>query len=175
MEAVCSSCNNKQEVERVDGSEDTKVFCLTCGDEFSYDPTEAAQGSDSTYNNYAIGRVCSVEAIPKQKDLKKVVVDIIGNGNVDSAVQVVTNAKYIDAGWLVIVAMEGAAVPAGSDPDEDSNAIRVKACAVGGVMSKGMLCDAPMLGWTGGAKGSVQQLPDSFVVGTKPPAARPRG
>jgi len=74
----------------------------------------------------------------------------------------------------VVVALENAIVPAGANLEDDSNAIQIKPTAVGGVMSRGMLCDSPMLNWTGGAKGAVQQLPDSFVVGDKPPAARPR-
>ncbi len=40
--------------------------------------------------------------------------------------------------------------------------------------SEGMICDAPMLGWTGGAKGSVQQIPDEFPVGSRPPVSRPQ-
>ena len=37
-----------------------------------------------------------------------------------------------------------------------------------------MLCDAPMLGWSGGAKGAVQQLPEECVVGGPPPSSRPQ-
>jgi hypothetical protein len=56
--------------------------------------------------------------------------------------------------------------------------VHVLCCAVlcfqGGVRSEGMLCDSPMLGWVGGAKGVVQQVPDEWRVGGAPPAARPQ-
>ena len=40
------------------------------------------------------------------------------------------------------LALEGAVVPAGSDPEEDTDVIVVKPSSVGGVKSYGMLCDA---------------------------------
>jgi hypothetical protein len=56
-----------------------------------------------------------------------------------------------------------------------------KPTAVGGVKSCGMVCDSPMLRWTGGAKGIVQQLPEfdetgaaQYFVGSAPPESRPR-
>jgi tRNA-binding EMAP/Myf-like protein len=171
MEAFCKACDSMQEVEKVDESGDA-VFCVACGDEF----VPSAPGGTTTdpYSNYKIGKVLSVEAIPKQKELKKVLVDVTGDGDESTAVQIVTNAKYIDAGWIVVVALENAIVPAGANLDEDPDAIQIKATAVGGVMSRGMLCDSPMLKWTGGAKGAVQQLPDSFQIGDAIPTARPR-
>jgi tRNA-binding EMAP/Myf-like protein len=173
MQAYCKTCDSVQEVERVDETGDA-VFCVACGEEFT--PSTAASTSDSSslYNNYRIGKVLSVGPIAKQKELKKVLVDVIGDDDGSKAVQIVTNAKYIEAGWKVVVALENAVVPAGAVLDEDPDAIQIKATAVGGVMSRGMLCDSPMLKWTGGAKGMVQQLPDSFNVGDAPPSARPR-
>ena len=171
MEAFCKSCDSIQEVEKVEEGSET-VFCVACGEEFV--PTSGASGASEPYSNYVVGLVTSVDAIPKQKDLKKVIVDVKGDGEESSLVQIVTNAKYIEAGWKVVVATENAIVPAGANLEEDSNAIQIKATSVGGVMSRGMLCDSPMLNWTGGAKGAVQQLPDTFTVGEKPPAARPR-
>ena len=46
--------------------------------------------------------------------------------------------------------------------------------SVGGVVSQGMLCDAPMLGWVGGGAGSAALVPDSFAPGARPPEKRPR-
>ena len=172
MEAFCKTCDSVQEVEKVDESGDT-VFCVACGEEFTPEQNNNADSS-SPYANYRIGKVLSVEPIAKQKDLKKVMVDVTGDSDESTAVQIVTNAKYIDAGWMVIVALENAIVPAGSNMDEDPNAIKIKATAVGGVMSRGMLCDSPMLKWTGGAKGAVQQLPETFQIGDEIPDARPR-
>lgn len=172
MEAFCKTCDSIQEVEKVEEGSET-VFCVACGEEFV--PSESNASSDlSPYANYKVGNVLSVEAIAKQKDLKKVMVDVTGSADESTAVQIVTNAKYIEAGWKVVVALENAIVPAGSKLDEDPNAIQIKATAVGGVISRGMLCDSPMLKWTGGAKGAVQQLPESFNIGDEPPSARPR-
>jgi len=171
MEAFCKACDSVQEVEKVEeGSE--SVFCVACGEEFV--PSSGSGAEADPYNNYKIGLVKSVDAIPKQKDLKKVMVDVIGNGEETSFVQIVTNAKYIDAGWKVVVALENAIVPAGASLEDGTDAIQIKPTSVGGVKSSGMLCDSPMLNWTGGAKGAVQQLPETFVIGDKPPVARPR-
>ena len=171
MEAFCKACDSVQEVEKVEeGSE--SVFCVACGEEFV--PSSGASAEADPYSNYKVGLVKSVDAIPKQKDLKKVMVDVVGDGEEASFVQIVTNAKYIDAGWKVVVALENAIVPAGASLDDGTDAIQIKPTSVGGVKSSGMLCDSPMLNWTGGAKGAVQQLPDTFAIGDKPPAARPR-
>lgn len=171
MQAFCKVCESVQDVDKVEeGSE--MLVCLTCGEEFSA-PLEG-DTEVSAYNNFFIAKILSVEPIAKQKDLKKVLLDIKGDGDIGSAVQVVTNAKYVEVGWNIVVALENAIIPAGASLDDDANAIRVKACAVGGVMSRGMLCDSPMLAWTGGAKGIVQQLSDAYVIGEKPPSSRPR-
>lgn len=173
MQAFCKTCDSIQEVEKVEESvSGDTVFCVACGEEFIPDCENGV--SSTPYSNYRIGNVLSVEPIAKQKDLKKVMVDVNGDSEEGSAVQIVTNAKYIEVGWKVVVALENAIVPAGSALDEDPDAIRIKATAVGGVMSRGMLCDSPMLKWTGGAKGMVQQLPESFKIGDAIPSARPR-
>jgi predicted RNA-binding protein with EMAP domain len=166
-ECFCETCDSLQQVENVEGSADM-VFCLACGEEF-----ERKKNSSSVYANYCCGEVMQVEPIPKQKDLKKVMVDVKGEGS-EKWLQIVTNAKYIEVGWKVVVALENAVVPAGANEDENPEAIRVKPRAVGGVMSNGMLCDCPMLGWVGGAKGALQQLPQEYVVGDEPPSSRPR-
>jgi tRNA-binding EMAP/Myf-like protein len=173
MEAFCRSCDSVQEVESVE--EGSKlVFCIACGEEFDPSCSGSAVSGSSIFSNYSVGRVLVVEGIPKQKDLKKVLVDVVGDSNIETAVQIVTNAKYVESGWVVVVALENAIVPAGSTLEDDPNAVQVKPRAVGGVMSRGMLCDSPMLGWTGGAKGIIQQLPVSCAVGSTPPSTRPR-
>lgn len=98
----------------------------------------------------------------------------------------------------MIVATEGARVPAGADADDES-AITVAKATVGGNPSFGMvsglfdsirerasrltslrgaaplqLCDCPMLGWTGGAAGQVVTLKEG-EIGAAPPSERPRG
>ena len=58
--------------------------------------------------------------------------------------------------------------------DETGEDLQIQKTSVGGVMSEGMLCDARMLGWVGGAEGIAAQIPDSFPLGSAPPASKPR-
>ena len=51
---------------------------------------------------------------------------------------------------------------------------KVKKASVGGVVSEGMCCDGPMLGWVGGGAGTAALLPESFNPGDTPPTSRPR-
>ncbi|KAJ3412785.1 hypothetical protein HDV05_000252 [Chytridiales sp. JEL 0842] len=105
----------------------------------------------SPYPNYKIGLVLAVEAIPKTK-LKQLKVDVTGNGE-EGALTIVTNAKNItEAGVKVVVACVGANVVV------DGEEIEVKATAVGGRKSQGMLCDSPMLRWKGGGAGTAVTL-----------------
>lgn len=176
-QAFCKTCDSIQDVEPVaDATDADLVFCTACGDEFNTAVGGSSNAGDDPYNNYVIGKVLKVEAIPKQKELKKILVDVTGECDEAKAVQIVTNAKYIEPNWLVVVAMENAVVPAGAVIGEDPDALQIKATSVGGVKSYGMVCDSPMLKWVGGAKGVVQQIPESagFKVGDKPPATRPR-
>lgn len=170
MQAFCTTCDSVQEVEEVEDQTDI-VFCTSCGDEFSLSDTPGKSDRQDTYDHYIVGSVVAVEPIPKQKDLKKALIDVSGDGNPDTLVQIVTNAKYIEVGWKVAVALEGAVVPAGAGED----GTKVSPTSVGGVKSYGMLCDSWMLGWTGGAKGMLVSLLSSAQVGEKPPSERPRG
>jgi tRNA-binding EMAP/Myf-like protein len=52
--------------------------------------------------------------------------------------------------------------------------MEIQRTSVGGVMSEGMLCDARMLGWVGGADGIAAQIPESFPLGSAPPDTKPR-
>jgi tRNA-binding EMAP/Myf-like protein len=153
-------------------SENRLVFCTVCGDEFPLSTAAATVTSSSKYQNYKIGLIVSVEEIPKKKDLKKVMVDANGDG--ENLVQIVTNAKYVECGWKVVVALKDAIVPAGSQLDEDPHAMKVAPTSVGGVKSEGILCDSWMLNWSGGAKGAIQQMPETFAIGDSPPDSRPR-
>lgn len=165
MEAFCKECGDVKEMEAIESG----LMCLTCGSEIE----DSVVSNSDGYRNYVVGRVASVEPIPKQKDLKKVIVVIKEDD--ETSVQIVTNAKYVNEGWIVVVALEHAIVPAGAVLDEDANAYVVEKRSVGGIMSFGMICDSPMLGWTGGAKGAVQQLSaDEYSVGSRPPTSRPR-
>lgn len=180
MEAFCKACDSIQEVERTEENSN-QVYCLACGDEFAFEEgnTQSAIGSsDNKYANYKVGVIMYVEPIAKSKDLKLCRVDVIGDGNEENWIPVVTNAKYAEKEWKVVVACVGAIVPAGATlpegVDEDDGAIRIKKRAVQGAESRGMLCDCPALGWAGGAKGIIARVPDSFNIGDAPPEVRPR-
>ena len=51
---------------------------------------------------------------------------------------------------------------------------RVAKRSMGGRVSEGMLCDAPMLGWQGGGAGAAALVPPAFAPGDRPPERRPR-
>ncbi|OQR86484.1 hypothetical protein ACHHYP_10503 [Achlya hypogyna] len=130
------------------------VECVAC---------EAPRPVSSPYAGYKVARVVSVEAIPKTK-LRAVVVEVAD----DTQLTIVTNAR-VDAGETrhIVVATIGSTVTI------DGEEIEVKKATVGGRKSEGMLVDAPMLGWKGGAAGAAVFLPNTYTVGSEPPAARP--
>lgn len=172
--AFCKTCNENCEVE--DGDEPGMVFCTVCGEEFPLADASSSGTTDTKYANYKVGRIMKVENVAKSKELKICQVDVCGDGDESKYLPVVTNAKYAEAGWLVVVACIGAIVPAGAtwSGEDDDSAVKVAKRNISGVESRGMLCDCPMLGWTGGAKGFIQQLPDTYAVGSAPPDTRPR-
>jgi tRNA-binding EMAP/Myf-like protein len=171
MEAFCEVCDSMQEVEE----HERKFFCLACGEEF---PCAGSTPSPAggKYANYKVGQIIRVEPVAKNKYLKLCHVDVTGDGNEENYLPIVTNAKYAEAGWKVVVACVGAIVPAGATvcASGDDDVVKVSKKVVGGVESKGMLCDCHMLGWTGGAKGFIQQLPDNYSFDDAIPDSRPR-
>ena len=109
---------------------------------------------------FAVGHVLSLEPVPGKDKLLKLQV------NVGSAeLGIVTNASNVTEGSRVVVATIGT---------ELSDGTVVKKANVGGCPSEGMLCDAPMLGWTGGGAGAAALVPESYAPGDSPPATRPR-
>eukprot|EP00037_Helgoeca_nana_P032990 m.416256 g.416256 ORF g.416256 m.416256 type:complete len:163 (-) comp29894_c0_seq1:1274-1762(-) len=156
----CPECRMEVEMEADD------EFCPECGYEFTAADRAATTGSDAKgkYENYVIGVIVEVEQM-KDKKYKAVTVDV----GAEAAVAVVTNAKHADVGERVVVAMVGAIVPAGADPED---AITVAKASVGGRASCGMLCDATMLGWKG-ANGVAVKLGEDFAIGAPPPDAKP--
>ncbi|CAM9850131.1 unnamed protein product [Heterosigma akashiwo] len=92
--------------------------------------------------------------------LKKLVVDV----GEEEPLTIVTNAPNVRDDSRVVVAKIGAVI----------NDEPVKKTSVGGVMSHGMLCDAPMLGWSGGGAGTAVWLSEDFEVGAPPPDSKPR-
>ena len=115
-------------------------------------------------SGFKVGQVLSTESIANKDKLTKCEVDI----GVGEPVVVVTNAKVFDKQRCVVATV-------GSKVEMGGEEVEVKKANVGGVMSSGMLCDSPMLGWVGGGAGVVAKLPESFAIGSEPPAEKPRG
>ncbi|CAM9767911.1 unnamed protein product, partial [Chrysoparadoxa australica] len=82
----------------------------------------------------------------------------------EEPISIATNARC-GVGERVVVALVGATLKDGT---------QVKKTQVGGVLSEGMLCDSPMLGWTGGAVGIAALVSEDFPPGSTPPSSRPR-
>ena len=153
-----------QKLERMYAS-DVPAMCLACGEEME----PANFPWRSMFRNYRVGVVESADEF--KNGSKKYLLTTIDIG-IEEPLQVVTNGK-VKAGQRVVVACEGAIVPAGARDDEES--VVVKKTSIGGRMSRGMLCDSPSLRWAGGGKGTAVTLPDSYVIGALPPVKKPRG
>eukprot|EP00798_Chlamydomonas_sp_ICE-L_P013271 gene13271-19113_t len=117
---------------------------------------------EGAYKGYRVGAVVSCEAVAGKDKLRKLSVDVGGG----KELTVVTNVPNVAEGSRVVVATVGAMVG-----DEE-----VKKTSVGGVMSEGMLCSNPMLGWTGGGAKTTALLPadDTYPPGSVPPDKPPR-
>mmetsp|Transcript_1451 Transcript_1451/g.3935 ORF Transcript_1451/g.3935 Transcript_1451/m.3935 type:complete len:182 (-) Transcript_1451:7-552(-) len=150
----CAEC--EQDNEAAD------EVCCAC--EEPRPATEPAEGA--RFKGYVVGLVISAEKVPNKDKLTVVQVDV----GAEEPLQVVTNAPNAVEGARVVVATVGATFAGSSGEDEV-----VKKGAVGGVMSHGMLCNAPMLGWKGGDARCAATLPEEWAVGGPPPAERPRG
>ena len=110
---------------------------------------------------YLAGLVLECEDVRGKDKLKELKVDVGG----DEPLTLMTNASNVEVGKRVVVATIGSELKDGA---------KVKKAMVGGVTSEGMLCDGPMLGWTGGGAGAAALLPESFKPGEAPPKSRPR-
>mmetsp|Transcript_22528 Transcript_22528/g.31349 ORF Transcript_22528/g.31349 Transcript_22528/m.31349 type:complete len:165 (+) Transcript_22528:107-601(+) len=115
-------------------------------------------------DGYVVGEVVSCDPVPNKDKLLVLIIDIGSEENV----QVVTNAGNLKIGCRVVVATIGSKVRMGNEE------VEVKKASVGGVPSQGMLCDGPMLGWSGGGAGAAALLSQSYAPGSLPPSTRPR-
>ena len=153
----CAECG-----EQENGADD--AACVACD---APRPAAAAAGGGEDagrYAGYAVGLITTCEDVAGKDKLKKLSVDVGGRTLV-----IATNAPNVAVGTRVVVATVGSSVPDGSGGE-----VAVKKATVGGVISEGMLCDAPMLGWVGGGAGNAATVPDSFALGAPPPDKRPR-
>jgi tRNA-binding EMAP/Myf-like protein len=155
-EWVCAECECENDA--------TDALCAACD---APRPAAAPQGDggDERYAGYKVALVTAVEEVAGKK-LRVVTLD---TGVAGQHLRVVTAATNVVQGSRVVVATVGALVPDGA-----GETVAVKKASVGGVPSEGMLCDGPMLGWTGGGAGAAALLPESFPVGSTPPDKRPR-
>ena len=151
---TCASCE-------FDGNEDSDVACVNCEEPRPKSSNPGDQAGSAQFANYAVGVILSCEDVAGKDRIKKVSVDIGGAEPVD----VVTNAPNVKPSLRVVVALPGAVV----------GDVVVKRTQISGVPSNGMLCDSAMLGWSGGGAGTAAVLPDTFPIGSLPPASRPRG
>ena len=147
--------------------ENEAADALCCACDAPRPATEAAAGGDEAvrYAGYAVGLVLTCDDVPGKDKLKKLSVDVGGG----QPLTIATNAPNVGAGTRCVVATAGARVPDGAGGE-----LVVKKATVGGVVSEGMLCDPPMLGWAGGGTGCAALVPDSFALGAQPPDKRPR-
>eukprot|EP01063_Lacrimia_lanifica_P025405 TRINITY_DN33206_c0_g1_i1.p1 TRINITY_DN33206_c0_g1~~TRINITY_DN33206_c0_g1_i1.p1 ORF type:complete len:151 (+),score=74.91 TRINITY_DN33206_c0_g1_i1:61-513(+) len=146
-EWTCQDCEYENE-------EDVQV-CEGCDEPRPVDPR---------YVGYKVGLVVECTDIPKTK-LKQLKVDI----GEDEPVQIVTNAPNAKEGLRTCVATVGATV------EMEGEEVVLKKTMVGGRASLGMVCNGPMLSWTGGDNKAAVTIPESFAVGEAPPSSRPRG
>ena len=151
MAWVCPSC------ECENSGEDS---CEACGEERP--PGDGGGGGAG--NLIQVALVLALAPVQGKDKLRVATLDV-GRGE---PVTVVSSAPNLSVGARCVVALPGAAVTV------EGEEVVVKAAAVGGVRSGGMLCDAPMLKWTGGGAGTAALVPDSFAPGDAPPATRPR-
>ena len=150
MPWVCPAC--ECEVE-----DDAAAACDACDE-----PRAAA----SPPPLIVVSLIVAIEAVPGKDKLRVVRLDVGSGGD---PVAVVTSAPNVAVGLRCVVALPGALV-AGDGGEE----LLVKAQAVCGVKSYGMLVDGPMLKWAGGGAGMAALVPDTFALGAAPPVTRPR-
>lgn len=128
-------------------------------------------------SQFKVGLVLSVKdcgscAKTKGKVLKECSIKISPEEDYDgdnTVITVVTSASNVREGSRVVVAPVGSTVR-----NEEGEEITVKRVNVGGSISEGILCDSPILGWSGGAKGVAVQVPDTYPIGSSPPTTKPR-
>ena len=155
--------NDEQKLDRL-FADQCNAMCISCGEE--------VENKDfpwrKKYEKFKVGLIDSAEAFKSgSKQYMLVAVDV----GLEDTVQVITAGK-VKAGQRVVVALEGAIVPAGAGQEDEHVVVKKSSC--GGRASFGMLCDSPALSWTGGGKGTAVSLPDSFDIGSTPPHRKPR-
>lgn len=111
-----------------------------------------------------VARILSVDAIASKDKLRAIRLDV----GESEPITVVTNAPNVAVGLRCVVALPGAKL------EVEGEEVVIKAQAVGGVKSHGMLCDGPMLKWVGGGAGMAALVPETHPLGMAPPATRPR-
>ena len=147
---VCAACENEVD-------DDAATACDAC------DEARPA-AAPAAASLIVVALVTAVEAVQGKDKLRAVQLDIGRGGHTT----VVTSAPNVAQGLRCVVALPGALVSV------DGEEVLVKAQAVGGVKSHGMLCDGPMLSWVGGGAGMAALVPETCALGSAPPATRPR-
>lgn len=152
MAWTCAEC----EFENEEGTQ----ACEACEAERPSSEPQQTSGEEDPFENFRVGVIVECEDVSGTK-LKKIRVDVGDKEPLD----VVTNAPNAKEGLRIVVACTGALV----------DGVKIKRTQINGLPSNGVVCDSVMLGWTGGGAGTAVTVPESFAVGSKPPAQRPRG
>ena len=143
-----------------------QFMCELCGNEQSE--------LDWNFREIVVGKI--QEVVEMKGVLKKCQVQVDPEDDGDNYLQIVTNAKHVASGDIVVVAKIGAIVPVGAATEEDGgDGMVVKKVSVGGASSEGVLCDGVMLNWNGGSKGILVKLKGEFEIGSSPPFNKPKG
>ncbi|CAD2220652.1 hypothetical protein AGDE_00716 [Angomonas deanei] len=148
MSWVCADCEYE--------NEEADATCAACE---APKPVAAPTAEDDEYHQFKVGEILECADVPNAK-LKHLKVRV----EAETVLDVVTAATNVAVGQRVVIACEGAVV-------KGETVVKTN---VKGVPSRGMVCDSTMLGWAGGGAGAAVVLPDSYAIGTRPPASRPR-
>jgi len=117
---------------------------------------------DVDTSQYKVGIVEDVQQLSGKLRICRV------NIGQDDLITVVTSSTNVRQGSRAAVATVGCTFL------DDGISQTVRKQSIGGVLSEGIFCDSYMLGWTGGARGVVAQIPEEFELGTAPPISKPR-
>eukprot|EP00756_Hemistasia_phaeocysticola_P054868 Hpha_TRINITY_DN30780_c0_g1::TRINITY_DN30780_c0_g1_i1::g.28366::m.28366 len=151
---TCESCENENPPDA--------QLCEACDE--PRPEVAAAPEEEGRYAGYKVGLVVSAEGIDGKDKLQTLEVDVGGA----EPLAIVTNAPNVSEGSRVVVATVGAVI------EDKGEEVKVKKAVVGGKPSMGMLCNGPMLGWSGGDDRCAALVPDRFKPGDTPPERRPR-
>jgi tRNA-binding EMAP/Myf-like protein len=161
------------------------------GNDNADDDDDDDDDKDIDISTYKVGVVVAMEELNpgtsnnNNKALRWCHIDIGDEEN--GPIPVVTSAPNVRLESRVVVALAGSKVRCSSSSSSNTTTetttttMIVKPTTIGGKLSRGILCDSKMLGWTGGAAGVAVNLPNNdnnnnveYAIGSAPPKTKPR-